>query len=172
MFSDFKIDELDETCGVAGSDLFSMPPTCVDLKETSYIEIPMDSAGLSDSCSQPVEFAFKGTPGVYMDLKNSQVYLTCVLEHRDGSPLSPHEKVAPVNYLRKSSNQSVSKNSQKKTKIEKHIFSFVFLQRELCSRQPTYLSTMSRSVLPAPSTITEPTWRPCCNMDLMRKTLG
>ena len=99
MFSSFQINQIDDGCGIAESDLLTLPPTCTSLKETSYIELPIAQTALSEACTQPVEFFYKGINGIYTDLKNSQIYLKCQLVHQDGSPLAKDEPVGPINHL-------------------------------------------------------------------------
>lgn len=101
MFSAFEIDQLHDSCTLAGTDLLSIPPVCKDLDDSNYVEIPVSSSALSTACNQPAEFVYKGTPAVYTDLKNSQIYLTAVLEHKDGTKIEPDEPVGPINFLGK-----------------------------------------------------------------------
>lgn len=93
------MDQISEGCGIAESDLLTVPPTCHDLVESNYIEIPIGETAFSDSCNQSIEIQYKGTPGTYLDLKNSQIHLTCVLLQRDGSPVPDKAKVGVVNHL-------------------------------------------------------------------------
>ena len=108
LFENFHIDSIKDTCSLADSDLFSVPPVCKDLVDSVYVEIPVSQSALSNSCNQPLEFIYKGTPSVYYDLKNSQIHMTAVMEHKDGTPIVPWDARAktgdsagPVNLLSK-----------------------------------------------------------------------
>ena len=99
MFQDFHVDDINDNCGLVETDIFSIPPTCKEIEETEFVQVPMNPSATSPSCDQPLEFAYKGTPAVYLKLNDSYVYLTCKVEHTDGTPLEEDEDVGPVNYL-------------------------------------------------------------------------
>ena len=98
-FQDFKIDEVEDFCELEGTDLFTLPKVCKDIVESTYVEIPAAASAFSNSCDQPLEFQYKGTPGVYLDLSSSQVYLQCRLEKEDGSKITDADEVGPINFL-------------------------------------------------------------------------
>ena len=99
MFQDFQIDDVNDNCGLVETDIFSEPPTCRDIEDSEYVMVPMNPSATSEECDQALEFVYKGTPAVYAKLSDSYCYLTCRVEHADGTPLAPDENVAPVNYL-------------------------------------------------------------------------
>ena len=67
MFSNYMINTPEVLCNLAESDITAVVPTCDDLLDSSYIGIPGSS--VSDSQSRPLEFVYKGSPSVYLDLK-------------------------------------------------------------------------------------------------------
>jgi hypothetical protein len=96
MFSSFQKDDVEEDCGALNTKLTSKPKICKDLKDTSYIPI-FSTTGINDN--QPLTFIYKGTPKVYTDLSDSQIYMLCKLVHKDGTELEDREEVAPINNI-------------------------------------------------------------------------
>jgi len=99
MYTGFKIDDLSEECGLASTDLFSIPKICKDFKTSDYPTIPAALAALDESCNQPVEFAYKGTPNKYIDLSSSQINMTLQIVKKDGSRVPATAKMGPINFL-------------------------------------------------------------------------
>ena len=98
MFSNYIVNTPQVNCNLTESNLTELIPTCDDLLETNYIEIPGSS--ISDSQTRPLEFVYKGSPSVYVDLNNSQVYLDCLMVDASGTPVKPtDETVGVINHL-------------------------------------------------------------------------
>jgi hypothetical protein len=101
MFSAFGIDDISEPCHLSSTDLFTIPKTCKDIESSDYEVIPAATAVSDDSCNQPAEFSYKGTPNKYIDLSSTQIEIHAQLLHKDGSILVKDEKVGPINYIGK-----------------------------------------------------------------------
>lgn len=99
MFANFQINEPEIKCSLAETHVTKVLPTCTDLLETTYCEVPASSGKNSDS--QVLEFVYKGSPSIYPALHDSQIYLICKLLNEDGSALKEADDVGPVNFLGK-----------------------------------------------------------------------
>ena len=100
MFANYVKNIPEVVCNLAESNVTETVPTCDDLLETSYVEIPGSS--VNDSQTRPLEFVYKGSPSVYLDLNNTQIYLDCLLVDENGDPVKPSEEtVGVVNHLGK-----------------------------------------------------------------------
>ena len=100
MFANFMVNTPEVLCSLAESDVTSVIPTCDDLLDTNYNAIPGSS--VSDSQTRPLEFVYKGSPSVYLDLNNSQIHLQCIFVDDSGSPIKPSDqKIGLVNHLGK-----------------------------------------------------------------------
>ena len=101
MFSNYVVSTPEVLCNLAESDLTRVVPTCDDLLETNYIEIP--GSNVADSETRSLDFVYKGSPSIFLDPNNSQVYLTCQLVDSAGTPVtSTNDKVGAINHLGKS----------------------------------------------------------------------
>ena len=100
MFANYVVNTPAVHCNLAESNLTLPIPTCDDLLETNYVEIPGTS--VSDSQTRPLEFVYKGAPSVFVDLNNTQIHLDCLFVDQNGDPVkATDETVGVINHLGK-----------------------------------------------------------------------
>lgn len=86
----------DQSCECVKSelDLFAVPPTQTSIESASYVEYNPIST-ISDGI--PIEFIVSGSGNDYIDLANTQLYVTAQILNDDNTNIANDASVAPVN---------------------------------------------------------------------------